>query len=233
MQKKIVWGVIIFFATLIVALLLLKSYWDEKMMAINKQVVMGARAESFTPAFLPTISADEKIIGSIKAPVKILVYEDYNNEFSAELAVNLDRLKNDFGDEVVVACRPYVLRDDAPSLAAAMAVECAAPEGKWSKIRSVIFNAVINKNFGPHKLSLEAEKEGLDKAKFLKCLTSSEKQGIMLQVAEDAQQFSVFGTPTIFIGNELIVGARPYEDYYDETGIKIEGLKSLVSRQIK
>jgi len=55
----------------------------------------------------------------------------------------------------------------------------------------------------------------------------------MVQVAENAKQFSVYGAPTIFIGNDLIIGARPYEDYLDETGAKIAGLKTLVAEKLK
>lgn len=233
MQKKIVWGVVIFLTLLIAALLLLKSFWQDKVITASVQPAAAAKAESFLPAFLPTVSANEKLIGSITALVKILVYEDYTNTFSAELAQNLDKIKNDFGDKVVIAVRPFVLRDNAASMEAATAVECAVTEEKWTEMRSAIFTAVRSNNFGADKINAEVEKEGLDKEKFAKCLTSLEKQGIMLQVAEDAKQFSVYGTPTIFVGNELVVGARPYEDYLDETGAKVEGLKSLVERQIK
>jgi protein-disulfide isomerase len=233
MKKKIVWGIIIFLTLLVISLLLLKSFWQEKTVTNNISAISEAKAESFVPAASPTVSADEKIIGSIQAPVKILVYEDYNNLFSAELAANLDKIKAEFGDEVVIAVRPYVLRDNAASMEAAMAIECSMDGGKWADMRNVIFSAVTNNDFSTEKIAAEVEKQGLDKAKFTQCLTSLEKQGLMLQVAENAKDFSVYGAPTTFIGNELVIGARPYEDYQDETGAKVEGLKSLVERQIK
>jgi protein-disulfide isomerase len=233
MKKRIVWSVIIFLFLLAAALVLLKSFWQDKVIYNNNKVVSVAQAESFVPASSPTVSAQEKIIGSINAPVKILVYEDYNNLFSAELAVSLSKIKEMFGDEVVIAVRPFVLRGDVVSLDSAMAVECSMTEGSWTDMRSVIFSAIINNDFSVDKINQEVEKQGLDKEKFTQCLTSLEKQGLILQVAENAKEFSVYGAPTIFVGNELIIGARPYEDYQDETGTKVEGLKSLVERQIK
>jgi protein-disulfide isomerase len=232
MKQKIVWGIIIFLAILILAIVLLKSFWQDKLVH-SVSSINEAKAESFIPASSPTISADEKIIGSVQAPVKILVYEDYNNLFSAELADNLSRIKEEFGDKVVVAVRPFVLRNNVASMEAAMAIECSVADGNWVEMRSVIFSAVTNHDFSAEKIAQEADKQGLDKEKFNECLTSLEKQGLMLQVAENAKDFSVYGAPTIFVGNELVIGARPYGDYEDETGAKVEGLKSLVERQIK
>lgn len=196
-------------------------------------LVDDVKAESFKPASQPTISTDEKVIGSTGAAVKMVVYEDYSNIFSADNSANIKQLEEDFGSKIVVAVRPYATREKPLSLEAAMAVECAAEQDKWSEMRDGIFRAVKSDSLNSDGIIGWAKQINLDEEKFNQCLTDVKKQGIMLQVAVDAQQFSVYGAPTIFINNELIVGARPYEDYVSEDGEKIAGLKSLISQYLK
>ena len=233
MKKKLIWGVVIFLAILLIALLFVKMAWKKNPEKSSSDLGTAAKAESFAPANMPTISAEEKIIGSIKAPVKILVYEDYSNIFSANNSDSLKKLEADFGNNIVIAVRPFATREKPTSIKSAMAIECASEQGKWPEMREDIFAAVKTNNLSNQEIQADAAKIGLDQAKFNECLTSTAKQGIMLQVAEDAKKFSVYGAPTIFINDSLIAGARPYDDYSDETGAKIAGLKSLVARQIK
>lgn len=232
-KKSLIWGIVIFLSLLLLALLLLKSFLvDTK--SENSTLVPEVKAEVFTPSSLPTISADEKVSGNINASVKILIYEDYADTFSANLANTMERVRADFGDKVVMAFRPYVLKGNVASLDAAMAINCAADEGgDWAAMRQMVFQAVGSNTLSLEKISTKAEEQGLDKAKFAECLTSAEKQGIMLKVAEDAQRFSVYGAPTIFVNGELVVGARPYEDYLNEKGETVEGLKNLITRHLK
>lgn len=232
-KKSLIWGVVIFLALLLIVLLVVKSFVVDPSAEVST-LVPTAKAEVYTPTSLPTISADEKVIGKVDAPVKILVYEDYADTFSANLANTMESIRADFGSKVVMAFRPYVLKGNSASLEAAMAINCVAEEGgDWAAMRQTVFQAVGQNNLSLEKIGAKAEEQGLDKAKFAACLTSLEKQGIMLKVAEDAQNFSVFGAPTIFVNGELVVGARPYDDYLNEKGETVEGLKSLVSRNIK
>jgi len=233
MKKSYLWGGAIILLGLIIILLIVKLSWknnsDKSINDLGKEV----KAESFAPASQPTISANEKVIGSTSAAVKIVVYEDYSNIFSANDADNIKKLETEFGNKVVVAVRPYAIRQKPISLEAAMAIECASNQNKWEDMRDGIFRAVKTSSLTSEGIKGWARQIGLDQDKFNKCLTDTEKQGIMLQVATDAQKFSVYGAPTIFVNDELVIGARPYEDYTDGTGTKIEGLHSLVARQIE
>ncbi|MEI6835526.1 MAG: thioredoxin domain-containing protein [Candidatus Falkowbacteria bacterium] len=232
-KSSYIWGGAIFLLIVIAGLFIIKASWQKNPDKANTDLGNAVKAESFAPTNSPTISADEKIIGSISAPIKVLVYEDYSNSFSADAADSIKKLETDFGDKLVIAFRPYATREKPASIEAAMAVECAADQEKWSQMREAILKDVKNSSLNSDQIKADATAIGLDQAIFGKCLTDVEKQGIMLQVATDAKQFSVYGAPTIFVNNELVVGARPYEDYLDEFGAKVEGLKSLVTRQIK
>lgn len=233
-KKSLVWGIVIFLAILVLVILFIKNYYAADEIKINgANLAQEAKANVFSPSSLPTVSVNEKIVGSIKAPVKILVYEDYAAIFSADLAKTLERVQADYSNDIVIAFRPFALRNNPASLEMAMAIECASENGGWVEMRQAIFNAVQASDLSYEKISMQADKQGLDKDKFAQCLTSTEKQGIMLKVAEDAKNFSVYGAPTIFINDELIIGARPYDDYLDENGEMIKGLKSLVAKHLQ
>lgn len=232
MKKTYLWGGAVLLVFLIIFLMIIKLSWQKYPEKSVTDLGNQVKAESFAPANQPTISADEKVMGSTRATVKIVVYEDYANAFSADNAVNIKKLEEEFGSKIVVAVRPYALREKTLSLESAMAIECAGEQKKWEEMRSGIFEAVKNNSLNMDGISGLAKQIGLDEAEFAKCLTDVKKQGIMLQVASDAQRFSVYGAPTIFVNDELIVGARPYNDYTDENGVKIEGLKNLVERHL-
>lgn len=224
-------GIIILAVIFIIVLLVKFSDLDQKKKTVisNKEV----KAESFTPANQPTISTKENIIGSANAPVKILVYEDYSNIFSANNFETLNKIKDEYGSKIMIAVRPYATKAKPESLESAMAIECASEQDKWQEMREGIFRAVKNNSLNSDGISGWATQIGLNKEKFDQCLTDTKKQGIMLQVADDAKQFSVYGAPTIFVNDELITGARPYDDYQASDGTKVEGLKTLVARKIE
>jgi protein-disulfide isomerase len=228
-NKTYLYAGVILIALIAISLSIKLVWRDNSKVTHNPEV----KAASFSPASQPKISADEKVMGSTRAAVKVVVYEDYSNIFSADNAENIKKLEDEFGNKIVVAVRPYATREKPISLEAAMAVDCASEQGKWEEMRTGIFNAVRSKDLNSDGINGWAKQIGLNQDKFSQCLTNTEKQGIMLQVAADAEKFSVYGAPTTFVNDEMIIGARPYDDYTDDTGTKIEGLKSLVARQIE
>jgi len=233
MKKSYILGGAVILILLFIGLLIVKMAWRDNPEKANTDLGAAAKADSFAPSNMPTISVDEKIIGNFKAPIKILVYEDYSDIFSADNAEVLKKVETEFGNQVVIIVRPFALREKPAGIESAMAVECAFEQGKWQEMRTNIFAAVKTNSLSSELIKSSAIQIGLDETEFNNCLTDTEKQGIMLRVTSDAKQFSVYGTPTTFVNNELIVGARPYEDYLDEFDKKVEGFKSLVTRQIE
>lgn len=233
MKKSSLWLVVVALFVVAVILLVLKLSWHNNPEKASSDLGSEAKAESFAPSSLPELSAEEKVSGSVKASVKVIVYEDYSNIFSADNAENLNKLSQEFDKKVVFAFRPFASREKTFSLESAMAVECALEQDKWEEMRAGIFKATKEDNLNSDKINELAQQLELDIAKFSQCLTDVQKQGIILQVAQDAKRFSVYGAPTIFINDELIVGARPYDDYTDDLGQKVEGLKNLVARKIQ
>ena len=64
-------------------------------------------------------------------------------------------------------------------------------------------------------------------------MTNQEKLAKIEELSREAEQYEVMGAPTIFIDNEMILGARPYEDYVDSNGEQVAGLKTIISKKLK
>lgn len=199
---------------------------------LNNIDIKDVKAQSYTAEVLPALKNDDKTFGSPGAPLKIFVYEDYTNIYSAVLADTLDKIKAESGERAAVIVRPYILKSSPLALQAAIAVDCASEEGKWIEMRALLFAQTKNQELTADNFRNYARQIGLDEDKFVACLTSSQKLERIEQSAQEAENYQVQGAPTMFIGDEMILGARPYDDFIDSNGDEIEGLKNAVKRKL-
>jgi len=194
--------------------------------------ISEAKAQSFIADKYPEMKADDKLFGRPEAPLKIFVYEDYTNIYSAQLADTLDRIRAESGDKIAVIIRPY-FKNSVLAGQAQAAVDCAAEQGKLVEMRALLFAQVKVNQLSVVNFSAYASQIGLNADNFAACLTKSQKSVKIEQLVREAESYTVQGTPTIFLGRDIIIGARPYDDYTDSNGDKIEGLKTTIEKMIK
>ena len=192
----------------------------------------GTQTQSYLVAQEPLINSEDKIFGSEKAPLKIFVYEDYTNSYSAVLADTLDKIQAESGNKLALVVRPFVLENSPLGTLAATAVDCAAAQGKWREMRALLFVKAKNMQAANADFDSYAQQIGLNQTDFQSCLTNKEKSGRIEKVVAEAKNYSVQGAPTMFVGEDLILGARPYDDFTDSNGDKIEGLKNVIARKL-
>jgi len=208
-----------------------------KLVAVNDSAdvlnIKDARAQSYAADKSPEFVDGDWVFGSSGAVVRIFVYEDYSNPYSAVLADTLDKIRSEFKKQTAIIVRPYVLENSAFSFEAALAMDCAAEQGNWEEMRTILFNQVKNQQAAAANINEYAEQAGLNKDKFSACLTNNQKSGKIEQAEADAVNYGVQGAPTIFIGDEMILGARPYGDFIDSNGDKIEGLRTVIMKKLE
>ncbi|MBN2854314.1 thioredoxin domain-containing protein [Patescibacteria group bacterium] len=170
----------------------------------------------------PEIEAGDMILGNKKAGLKIFVYEDYDDLFSAKLASDLDRLLIEKGNDLAIIFRPFIGLSEN-SAENALLLDCVKDLSAWQTLRKKLMSNLEGN-------SLSSDNESLLDDNIISCLTEKEKSGRIEELKKDALNYQVFGSPTLFIGNEMVLGARPYENYLDSSGLEVEGLKSLVDR---
>jgi protein-disulfide isomerase len=195
--------------------------------------VGAVKAQSYIAAKNPVLKDDDKIFGSRDASLKIFVYENAANLYSAELADTLDKIYSDNPDKLAIIVRPFVLKNSAIEEVSALAVECAGDQNKWKEMRALLFAKTKNEALISSEFASYGEQIGLDKELFSACLTNKDKSAKIEKLTEEAETYNVLGAPTIFIADEEILGARPYEDYVDSNGDKIEGLKTVIEKRLK
>mgnify|MGYP000875690513 CR=1 FL=1 len=199
----------------------------------NVPALNTEHSQSYQAVNLPVISADDFVSSQEEKKLDLIVYEDYADLFSADFASSLDQVQSEFGNQVRIAFRPFTVANSDLSLQAALAVRCAADAGQGQEFRDKVFSAVRENKLMLESLVTFASELSLNSEEFQACLTNSEKKEKIGGLMAGAENFSVYGAPAIFIGDEMIVGARPYEAFTDSNGDEIEGLKQVIERQLK
>lgn len=195
------------------------------------QSTLNPHSQSYAVSASPVLRDTDKIFGSVDAPLKVFVYEDYTNIFSASLADTLDRIKAEAGDQLAIIIRFY-FKDTPLALKAAAAVDCAGEQGKWVQMRALLFARAKNHQSLTPDFSDYIKQLDLNGQNFSACLTNTEKSGKIEKSAAEAETYKVQGTPTIFVGDEMIIGARPYDNFVDSNGDSIEGLKAVIDKKL-
>jgi protein-disulfide isomerase len=189
-------------------------------------------AHAYTVAKVPSLVKDDKMFGQAGAPLKIFAYEDYASIYSANLADTLEKIRAEAGDRIALIVRPY-FKNSPDAQAAAVAVDCAGRQGKWQEMRALLFARAKQQQAGNMDWQAYARQLGLRENDFQSCLTNEVKSGTIEQAIQGAAAYGVQGAPTLFVGGDMIIGARPYDDFTDSNGDKIAGLKKVVAAKLQ
>lgn len=179
------------------------------------------------------ISADDHLWGNVSAPVKMIVYDDFECPFCANYYDTLEQAKKEFGDKLVIAFRHFPLVNiHVYSMKAAEASECASEQGKFWEMYHKLFADNKAGIMSETQFKEDAKSLGLDGAKFDQCLFQEKYKDKINEQMLEARSFNVNGTPTTFVNGEIVVGAYPMDDFTGSDGIKTEGLRSIINRQL-
>ncbi|MDD4332953.1 MAG: thioredoxin domain-containing protein [Patescibacteria group bacterium] len=196
----------------------------------NQEAVFGAQSAGLQK--LRPIDDTDHVWGEASAPVEIIVYSDFDCPFCADFYGTLEKVKKEYADKIKIAFRHYFLYSHSNAMGAAIASECASEQEKFWEMYDKLFadnkSAILNSE----QYNQNAKDIGLDLAKFQQCVeTEKYKDKIYSQMLE-GKNFGVNGTPTIFVNDEILPGAYPYEDFTGSDGVAREGLKSVIEREL-
>jgi protein-disulfide isomerase len=231
-NKKIVIisGLVLVGVILVVALLLKGQLNSPEIKSGEK--LAGANKQSYQTDNELVITKEDQVIGSQKASLPIFVYEDVANIFSAELAESLDKVYQAHKKEVALVVRPFVIKENINSRDSYLMLECAKEQGKWQEMRELLLAATRDQSLSVNNSVEYGQALKLKERDFANCLTDLEKYEKLDELVLALAESNILGAPTMFIGEELIIGARPYDDYEDSSGTQVEGLFSLVERKL-
>ena len=169
----------------------------------------------------PFSTDDDAIMGSEDAPVTMIEFSDFECYYCGKFYTEtLPQLKTNYIDtgKVRFVYRDYPLAMHQNAQKAAEAAECAGEQGKFWEYHNKLLenqNALDNESLKQYAKDL-----GLNEAQFNTCLDSGEMTSEVQKDFSDGASYGVTGTPTFFINDQKLVGAKPYSSF--ESAIEAE-----------
>jgi protein-disulfide isomerase len=153
--------------------------------------------------------------GPANAPVKVVEFSNFGcshcKEFAAE---DGKRLRQDYeaSGKVRFEFMPFSLGSPDPDNAANAAV-CAADQGRFWDYHDLLFARQLTSAdaFSTASLKQYGQQLGLDPTKFNQCVETGAHADQVHQSSQQGTSLGVNATPTIFVNNERVVGAVPYD----------------------
>jgi len=179
-----------------------------------------------------SIEESDHIWGEINAPVQLIIYSDFACPVCADFSPALETLKNEFGDELVIAFRHFPLNYHQAALPAALASECAAEQGKFWDMHNKLFTLNQSRQMSISNFSEAARELELNEDKFNNCLDQEKYKDKVLEQVAAGEQAGVNGTPTIFINGVTLPGAYPLDDFVDADGKERRGLRTIIKKNL-
>jgi protein-disulfide isomerase len=153
------------------------------------------------------VREDRPVQGKRDAKIEVFVWNDFACPFCRKEVAVLEELLDAYPNDVKLVFKqfPLAMHDAAP--AAARASLAAQRQGKFWEMHDALFEQperVANREF-----SAIAKEVGLDVGRFERDL---EDPSIVLAVErdmEDGRELGIRGTPSIVVGDKLVIGAQP------------------------
>jgi protein-disulfide isomerase len=149
--------------------------------------------------------------GSDGAKVTIVEFSDFQCPFCARVAPTLERIEQEFGDDVRIVFKHLPLRMHSKAPAAHAAAEAAHRQGKFWEMHDRIFEN--QGEMSPEKYEEYAREMGLDLERFKTDVASTEVKKKIDDDTAEASRVGVTGTPGFFINGRFLSGAQPFEAF--------------------
>ena len=143
----------------------------------------------------------------IDATVRIVEYSDFSCEHCADVQETLKELESIYGSQLEFTFKYFPLTDKG--YLAAQAAECAAFQGYFWEYHNSLYENW--EKLDQESLIQYADWLGLNLDDFNSCLNQNSSQSAVKKDITNGQELGVEGTPTFFIGDQIVVGAHPLE----------------------
>lgn len=154
---------------------------------------------------LPPVSPADHVRGPAEAPVTLIEYGDFECPHCALAAQAVEELRVRCGDKLRVVWRHFPLAQVHPhAIAAALASEAAARQGRFWEMHALLFQA--NGNLTLPDLQTYAAMLGLPAGVITLAMEDAELRAAVRAQFSAAAAAGVSGTPTFFVNGERVSG---------------------------
>lgn len=160
----------------------------------------------------PTIG-DAITVGEKSAPITIIEYSDFECPFCKVLHPVVEEALKEYGDKINYVYKHLPLPDNERAIPAAIAAECAHEQGKFLPYANILFSRQVQwskqkTDFSFHSYAREL---GLDRVEFAACLKEEKHTEKIVNERDEAIEYGLTGTPTLFVNDEFSGGVITYE----------------------
>lgn len=170
------------------------------------------------PTAAPTV-ADIKIKdtdyirGNKDAKVTLVEYSDFECPYCAQIRPTLDKILEQYPNDVRLIYRQYPLSFHAQAQKAAEASECAAEQGKFWEMHDKLFDMNSAGTLSVANFKSAAGDLGLKQSQFDNCLDTGKYEQKVKNDETEGTQYGVQGTPATFVNGTLVSGAVPIAQF--------------------
>jgi len=166
---------------------------------------------------------NEPVLGKADAPLTIVMFGDFGCPYSQQSAFTLRSLYYQYPEKIQLVYKDFPLTDLHPDAErAAEAANCAEAQGKfWDMFDRIYQN---QSNLSRDTLISHARALDLEIGRFISCLDSQSYKDEIVADYNEGLAAGVYGTPTFFIGGQMVKGAIPADflrsliEKVDQTG---------------
>ena len=179
----------------------------------------GTPFEFIAPTPRPAdISRQGTTLGNLDAPLTIVEYSDFQCPYCQKAALEIvPQIEAGYvaNGKAKLVWKQFPIEGEE-SVWAAEASECAAEQNAFWEYHDTLFLNRQGINVGTFvigNLKLIAEKLGLDTEAFNACLDEGRYTDKVADDYNEASRRGVNSTPTFFVGQTQVVGAKPFSDF--------------------
>jgi protein-disulfide isomerase len=176
----------------------------------------GSVTEFVTPTPRPAdIPRQGSTLGNPDAPLTIVEYSDFLCPYCKRAALEtMPQIEEEYiaAGKVKLVFKHLVVHGEEAALAAG-AAECASAQNAFWQYHDTLFLNNESVDFNSENLKRFAQGLGLDTEAFNTCLDSEEYMDKLVADVDEARRRGVSSTPTFFVGQTEIEGAKSYADF--------------------
>ncbi len=206
------WGILLLIFFLYFFIVLISLFFSASSSpaypSTNVAVSSAATQNKVNDSELYLNTADDPVVGSKEAKVKIVEFSDFQCPYSRQSFSVVREILQRYGDKIYFVYRDFPVAEIHPEATiAAQAAQCAAEQGKFWEMHDKLF--ISQESLAAEDLKKYARALGLNTALFNRCLTEERYQEEVVQDLADGVNLGVKGTPTFFINGYRVQGSIP------------------------
>jgi len=159
-----------------------------------------------------SVRPDDPAVGPENAKVTIIEAGCFVCPYTKQAVPAIKQILSYYGDRIRFVYKDFPMSSAHPGAQkAAEASHCAREQGRYWEYFDLLFENQGKTNF--EDLLGFAEQLGLDTEKFSECLASHKYKPKVDADFREAFEIGVYGTPTFFINDQVVVGPRTFEEF--------------------